>query len=196
MLPQTQPPLEVETTFLPIQGDPSCELVTEAGNPDLESLLTHARDEGFCAGQTAMKEDLQANFSALAAAIASVEQARRKMLREAEADEVTIAIAVARKILRREVHVDPDALRDLVAGALSRLRGEKVLQVHIDPVLKPGMLRALAATQGGDEIEVVVEANAPTGTILFSTSRGILDASLDSQLKEIETGLADRLERA
>jgi flagellar assembly protein FliH len=118
------------------------------------------------------------------------------MLREAEADEVTIAIAVARKILRREVHVDPDALRDLVAGALSRLRGEKVLQVHIDPVLKPGMLRALAATQGGDEIEVVVEANAPTGTILFSTSRGILDASLDSQLKEIETGLADRLERA
>jgi flagellar assembly protein FliH len=42
-------------------------------------------------------------------------------------------------------------------------------------------------------VEVIADPSAEPGAVIFETDRGNLDASLESQLKEIERGLADRL---
>jgi len=43
-------------------------------------------------------------------------------------------------------------------------------------------------------VEVVPDASREPGTLIFETERGNLDASVESQLEEIERGLADRLQ--
>jgi flagellar biosynthesis/type III secretory pathway protein FliH len=42
---------------------------------------------------------------------------------------------------------------------------------------------------------VIADASRAIGSVIFETPRGNLDASVDSQLQEIERGLADRLRR-
>jgi flagellar biosynthesis/type III secretory pathway protein FliH len=42
---------------------------------------------------------------------------------------------------------------------------------------------------------VVPDAARELGSVVFETERGSLDASVDTQLEEIERGLTDRLRR-
>jgi flagellar assembly protein FliH len=44
-------------------------------------------------------------------------------------------------------------------------------------------------------VEVVADSSRSPGDVIFETERGYLDASVDSQLQEIERGLADRLRK-
>jgi flagellar biosynthesis/type III secretory pathway protein FliH len=42
--------------------------------------------------------------------------------------------------------------------------------------------------------ELVADPALPPGGLVFETSRGDLEASIDNQLREIERGLTDRLQ--
>jgi flagellar biosynthesis/type III secretory pathway protein FliH len=44
-------------------------------------------------------------------------------------------------------------------------------------------------------VEVIADPSRAVGTVIFETQHGNLDASVESQLQEIERGLADRLRR-
>jgi flagellar biosynthesis/type III secretory pathway protein FliH len=44
-------------------------------------------------------------------------------------------------------------------------------------------------------VELIADSSLQCGDVLFETAHGNLDASLESQLGEIERGLADRLRR-
>lgn len=170
-------------------------VVAEPDPALLEALAQESYDRGFSAGRTAAEEGLKHRFSDLAKALVSLEAMKERLRREAEQDQVQIAMAVARRVLRRELHVDATALRGLVSAAMDKLQGQRVLRVIVEPGLKDGLEKALEQVAAGDGIEVVVDANLQRGSILFETSRGRLDASFESQLNEIETGLADHLNR-
>ena len=47
----------------------------------------------------------------------------------------------------------------------------------------------------GAAIELVPDGTQQRGGAVFETSRGLLDASIETQLQEIERGLADQLQR-
>ena len=47
----------------------------------------------------------------------------------------------------------------------------------------------------GCSVEVISDPSRDLGAVIFETQRGNLDASVDSQLQEIERGLADRLRK-
>jgi flagellar biosynthesis/type III secretory pathway protein FliH len=46
----------------------------------------------------------------------------------------------------------------------------------------------------GQEVEIVSDAAQARGGALFEISRGALDASVETQLREIERGLVDEME--
>src|SRR5260370_386962 len=48
---------------------------------------------------------------------------------------------------------------------------------------------------GGRAVEVIADPHRDPGDAIFETQRGNLDASVESQLQEIERGLADRLRK-
>jgi len=45
------------------------------------------------------------------------------------------------------------------------------------------------------DIEVLADPAQPKGGAVFESSRGSLDASVDTQLREIERGLTDQLQK-
>jgi flagellar assembly protein FliH len=151
--------------------------------------------EGEASGRSRASADMQALNERMARAIDELAQFRARMRREAEADSIKLALAIARRVLRREVAVDPEALHGLVLGALERLQAQEVSRVKVHPSHAPAVSAQLRAWGNGGNVEVVADASREPGTVVFETQRGNLDASVESQLQEIERGLADCLRR-
>jgi flagellar assembly protein FliH len=117
---------------------------------------------------------------------------RPQLLRESAAELVNLSLAIARRILHRELAVEPAALEGVVGGALQKLPGQEICRIRVHPELEPGIRQALAK-EGRSGLTLIADGTLERGAILVETGRGTLDASLETQLAEIGRGLADRL---
>lgn len=151
--------------------------------------------EGEASGRARGAAEVQPVIEKLSKATADLAQVRARLRREAEGDTIKLALAVARRILRREMAVDPEALTGLLRAALDRLQGQEVSRVRVHPSQAPLFTACLQTAAGGRAVEVVADPLRSLGDALFETQHGNLDASIESQLQEIERGLSDRLRK-
>ncbi len=151
--------------------------------------------EGEVAGRNRAAADLQPVIERLTRSIQEIACLRPRLRQEAEGDVVKLALAIARRVIRREVTSDPDALRGLVIAALEKLQGQEFSRVKVHPSHAATVKACLQQTTGGNPVEVVSDPSREIGSVVFETTRGNLDASVDSQLSEIERGLTDRLRK-
>ena len=77
--------------------------------------------------------ELQPVMERLARSIEEMAGLRARFRREAEADLIALSIAIARRVLRREMALDPGALHGLVLGALEKLQGQEIRRVKVHP---------------------------------------------------------------
>ena len=161
----------------------------------LEAAFEAGRQHGETSGRQQLEGEVQLAVQQLAQAAAEVAATRDAVLRRAEADVVQLSIEIARRILHREVSVDPTALGALVKAALAKLAGQQISRVRVHPDYEPMLRSALVQVGHANDIQVVADNAQPRGGAIFETeSGGSLDASVETQLREIERGLADRLQ--
>jgi len=151
--------------------------------------------EGEVTGRQRAGAELQPVIDRLARTIEEIGGLRSRLRAEAEADLIQLSLAIARRVLRRELAIDPDALHGLVLGALDKLGGQEVTRVRVHPKHVALLTDSLRQHSASSKVEVIGDPGRELGTVIFETPRGNLDASVDSQLQEIERGLADRLRR-
>jgi flagellar assembly protein FliH len=156
-----------------------------------------ASEQGFREGETAARQKLEAGFrtaiARLSEAIASLSQGRVEALQRAESDAVRLAVEIARRVVYRELSVDPGALEGLFKAALEKLINHEILKVRVHPALEKVLSECIARNARSRSIEVVSDPSQPAGGVIFEIARGALDASVDTQLREIERGLIDEL---
>jgi len=153
------------------------------------------RREGEAAGRSRAAADLHPVVERLARSIEEIGGLRARLRREAEKDLVRLALAIARRILRREIAVDPDALHGLVLGALEKLQSQEICRVRVHPAQAPLVAACLRQRDSETAVEVAADPSCQPGAVIFETQRGNLDASVETQLQEIERGLADCLRK-
>jgi len=166
-------------------------------DPKIEERLREARAAGVREGETAGRNraaaELNPVLEKLTRAIDETAGIRARLRREAEGDLVCLALAIARRILRRELAVDPEALHGLVLGALEKLQSNEILRVRLHPAHAGFVKERLQQFNTASAAEIIPDPSRELGAVIFETARGTLDASVESQLREIERGLADRL---
>jgi flagellar assembly protein FliH len=167
---------------------------SRAGSPPHRAREAHAAGyrEGEAAGRGQAAAELKPVLERLARGIQEIAGLRPQLVREAAADLVGLSLGIARRILHRQLSVDPAALEGLVSGALQKLPGQEICRIRIHPELEPGIRQALAR-EGRGGLPLIADGTLERGAILVETARGKLDASLETQLAEIGRGLADRL---
>ncbi|MGA2269358.1 MAG: FliH/SctL family protein [Bryobacteraceae bacterium] len=151
--------------------------------------------EGEAAGRNRAAAEFQPVVERMARSIEELCQMRARLRREAEADLVRLSLAIARRVLRRELAIDPDALRGLVLAALEKLQAQEICRVRLHPSHAGLISACLREAVSGSSVEVIPDPSRQPGDVVFETERGNLDVSVDSQLREIERGLADRLRK-
>jgi flagellar assembly protein FliH len=151
--------------------------------------------EGEATGRQRAVAELQQSIDRLARAVAEIGGLRSRLRAEAEADLVQLSLAIARRVLRREIAIYPEALHGLILGALEKLSGQEIARVRVHPSHAALVVESLRHNCAGAKVEVIPDPGREVGSVIFETPRGNLDASVESQLQEIERGLADRLRR-
>jgi len=151
--------------------------------------------EGEAAGRSQAATELKPVVERLSRAIEELGQLRPQLRKDAEADMVKLSLAIARRVLRRELSIDPDALHGLVLAALEKLQGQEICRVRVHPSLAASIAACLRGSATGHDVEVMPDPSREPGAVIFESGKGNLDASVDSQLQEIERGLTDRLRK-
>ena len=163
----------------------------------LQTEVAQARQTSFEEGrQKAHQEaagEVAAALDRLAQKLNEVAALRNKIRTYAEMDIVRLGLAIAQRILRRELTTDPETIHGLVHAALQKIQNRDILKVRVYPAGAEALKASLARAGAAPAIQVVPDATLKTGDLLFETSVGELDASVETQLQEVERGLADRL---
>jgi flagellar assembly protein FliH len=160
----------------------------------LEAAFAAGVREGETATRQKLEADVRQSVEQVGFAVAEVAASRANALRAAEADVVRLSIEIARRILHREITADPAALGALARAALDKLASQRVCRVRLHPDQEPVVRATLAQAGHASDVEIISDVAQPRGTAIFETDNGSLDASVDTQLREIERGLADRLQ--
>jgi flagellar assembly protein FliH len=175
---------------------------TAAGRPGGEQgvpqQIRQAFQTGFQEGQAAAQREhevaVRPVVERLTETLASFAELRTRLRRESEEELVELSIAIAKRVVHRELTVDPETVRGLVKAAFERIGSQELNRVRVHPS-HSSLIQALVEKACPDRrVELVSDPALGPGDVVFETERGDLDASVGSQLEEIRRGLADRLE--
>lgn len=152
-----------------------------------------ALQEGSRKGRDEASAELKPVVERLARAAGDLSNLRDRVRRQAEADLVKLALAIAKRVMHRELAIDPDAMQGIVRSALDRLQNREVDRLRVHPSHIGPVRSCLEDAGRAPALEVVGDPSLNCGDAVFETSLGELDASVESQLREIERGFADKL---
>jgi flagellar assembly protein FliH len=150
-------------------------------------------EQGRAAGEREAAARLDAVIERFAATVHELAERRKQLRHEAERDVVKLSIAIGRRVLHRELNADPEALLGLVKAALEKLDTREVDRVRVHPADAAAVKAQLERLRPSAHFEIVADSALERGAALFDGARGSLDASVETQLAEIERGLTDRL---
>ena len=169
--------------------------VLQARIRELENLVEVRAKEAYARGSREAEQQaiarIEPAIQRFAAGAHELAATRPRARREAEEDVVMLAVAIARKLLHREIAVDPESLLGLVKAALQRIDIRELHRIRVSPEDARALEEALNGPGSQRRIEISVDQNLERGAAIFETTRGNLDASIDTQLKEIERGFLD-----
>ena len=179
----------------PRYGPPSAADV----NRDFEARAKAAYQQGFAAGQAAgiqqASERIEPAAASLNRVVAELASMRRRFRAEVEEDTVKLAIAIARRVMHRELAVDPEAILGLVIAAFQKLNARETQRLRLSPADAAILEQHRTRFELPEGLQIVADATLPRASAVFETSRGELDASVETQLAEIERGFTDLVKR-
>jgi flagellar assembly protein FliH len=153
----------------------------------IEAIEHQAFHEGYTRGQRTADEEMERRLESveqrLRATIEELGQLAPHAMRRADREMIHLAVAMAERIVRREVRAEPALLLDMARGAIERL-GERVTAViH----LNPADLEAIVSDGSGriGSLDVVADADLPRGGCTIRTNLGVVDAGIDAQMREL-----------
>lgn len=130
-----------------------------------------------------------------AAALVAAVRERDRRLAGVERELLALAIDVARKILGRELALDPAAVVGIARAALAAAQGRRELTLRANPE-DADALRAADGALGGAvgpsaRFAIREDPSVPPGGVVVETEAGLLDARLETQLATLLRALED-----
>ena len=171
----------------------------ESPEEELQASLEAARREGRAEAEAEATRQagqaLEPVIASLRAVIDELAGQRRRLRAEAEEDTVKLAVAIARRVLHRELATDPEAMLGLVKAAFSKLNARETQRLRVSPEDAAALEENRARLAFPPGLEIARDSSLHPGSAVFETARGELDASVDTQFAEIERGLTDVMRR-
>lgn len=165
-----------------------------------EQRAQAAYQQGLQEGHTAAAREMSAQVDVingrLARTMEELTGVRQRFRHEAEEDVVALALAIARRILHRELTIAPEALLGLVKAALEKIDGRELHSVRVRPEDAAMIQQHFEKMDLPRRVEVIADPGLERGAAILDSSRGALDASVETQLSEIERGFADLVRRS
>jgi flagellar biosynthesis/type III secretory pathway protein FliH len=150
-------------------------------------------EQGEHAGRESVQSQLDSLLQSVRQMLAELEGFRRQEVRTLEKELVELTLAIARKVVGREVAARPDIVADLLRDAVRRLEHAGALKIRMNPAdlerlsdVLPQLLKDL-----GDPGRVTCEADASlsVGGCFIEGEAGDIDARIERRFHIVEEAL-------
>jgi len=170
---------------------------TEATRRSFESGRARGREEGRQAEreahEVAQAAEAEQQKRQLGALVARFAEESERYLRDVEQGVVTLALAVASRILRREAQMDPLLLTGAVRVALGQLAASSEIKLLVPAAELELWQEAIAHLPHlAVKPRVTVGEGMRLGDCAIESQVGTVDLGVRAQLAEIERGFFDR----
>ncbi len=161
------------------------------------AIRTQAAEEGRRAAEDSIEQLIEQRVAercdllrpTLERSFAEFERARRDWLARCETGVVRLATAIARRIMRRELTVQPEIPLALVREALQLAAGSSRMRLLMNPadlqVVGKQVQKLLDEHAGVATAELIAEAGVTPGGCRVQTEHGSIDQQFEAQLARI-----------
>lgn len=119
----------------------------------------------------------------LSQSVADVQTLRTDLLRRTERQVVELAVAIARKVIHRELSIDPALMLTMARVALDRLADTTGATVRLHPHDYAAAVQHGAGILPGG-VKLVADQGIPRGGCTVQSEAGVIDLTADLQLDE------------
>jgi flagellar assembly protein FliH len=149
--------------------------------------------EGRNLGRQEANEQQKPVVERMLRAITDMATLRPRLRMESEAGLVRLSVAIAHRVLKRELHLDPLAMEGIVKAALSRVGSAEVFKVRLHPRQAEAVRAHFSKLGVPESVAIEPVAAMDEGDLMIETSAGTIDASINTQITEVERGITARL---
>ena len=170
------------------------EKAEEAAAAREREILERGFREGLAKGQAEAATLAGQQKEQIAQTLREFARERQKYFHHVEGEVVALALAIVRKILRREAHTDPLLLAGLVRVALEKMADSQNVRLRVHPAQIP-VWQEYFAQQAELQVapELSGDASLAPNQCQLESQHEVTDLNLETQMKEIEQGLLDLL---
>ena len=151
--------------------------------------LAQGREAGQQQALTEHRAQLQQAITALTAAATTIDQSRNDLEAVALAEVTQLALAIARRITKRQAAIDPDVMTANLTDAMNLVVKSADVRVAIHPTQRKTLDAALPklALQYPTltHVQIIEDPNIAPGGCRIFTEHGQINADLDAQLDRI-----------
>lgn len=169
---------------------------SRGGEDAISAVEREAFQKGFEAGRTSglemAEKKVEAILGRFTESLQKLAEARAELVRATQQDLVRLAVEIARKLVHRELTVDPEIIVTLVRVALERLSSKAPVVVYLNPEdlkLVEDQLQRNPGLFGERDLVLKPRAELRRGDCQLESPYGNVDASISEQFKQIESGL-------
>lgn len=154
-------------------------------------------EEGRQAAQAEMQQSLQQALAKADRLVKVAEQDAQQMIIDAERQIVEIALAVAGKVIAREIEENPATILPIVKEALAKVRDQDHIVIRVNPGEYEMVLLAkhdLQLMVGREQaVSVSADQTVAAGGCVIDTALGTVDAKLDTKLEMVYKAIQETL---
>ena len=161
---------------------------------DDRNLISRAREEADSIKEAAAKEGYQAGLESAQADIAQLKEAlsafisaKQEVFDYIAPDILEISVDIAKKIIKKELSQDPQQIIDSIIEILKTLsKEESKVTIRVNPnqvsIVKQQMPSVLEQAGLDAKILVVPDETMSEGGCLVTTTNGVIDATIETQI--------------
>ena len=174
------------------------------GETDHEERILQAYQQGRAEGREAADAEFKQVLAdcrvqtdeRIGALLGAMGEQLRQLGETLERDAYQFALAVAARIIKREVTIDNDTIVRQIKGAIRRVVGVETIKLRVHPADEEIVRehRATFISSAGSIRDLVIEVDdslEPGGCIIESTA-GNVDARISTQINQVATALFDQ----
>ena len=166
---------------------PAQKMATVGGLVDLQAEAhKEAFDQGLAEGREAGHAEVRAQVERLAGMFYDLAKPFEVLDEEVERELLTLAMALARQIVRRELKTDPTQIIGIIREAIAALPvAAREVRVHLHPEDATVVRQHLAPTESERAWAIVEDPVMARGGCQITTTTSRIDARLESRLGAI-----------
>lgn len=170
---------------------------------DDRNLVSRAREEAASIREAASKEGYQAGLEqaredvlALKDAIGIFLNSNQEVYKQIAPEILSVSVEIAKKIIKKEVSESPEVLVKTVIEVLKGLSKEEAkIMLRVNPVqvdiLRQSVPEILNLTGLDAKIIVLADESISEGGCLVTTTNGVVDATIETQLSVVSEALRE-----